>query len=213
MTDQVGGITTSLSVALAPLRREVAAMIQPLVSQIRQNPRLGWALALVGVILWLYAILLVQDAVTAENRRLSQRRAEVTRLERLAADTEWPRRAQESDAMRAALEARLWPIETEGLARAEFQEYLIRTARTAGFGRPQVRAERTDTDSGQSGFRTLSATLSGDFTPEALQSFLGTVANEKRLIVIQSMRIQRNPLPRIDVVVTTFAAPAAPAAK
>lgn len=205
MTDQ--SLTGQLGAVLAPLRRELDVALQPLILQIRQNARLRYALIAVFIILWGQAILLVQDAVTAEVRRLTQRREELARLERFAADTEWPKRAQDSDRLRASLEGRLWPIETEGLVRAEFQEWLMTNARKAGIGRPTVRAERTDSEGNQSGFRAISATLSGDFTPEGLQSFLGTVANDKRLIVIQSMRIQRNPLPRIDLVLAIYGVP------
>jgi len=210
--------TDNMRAALAPLRDQLAEALAPVIAQVRANRRLAIALALIPIIVWGYLILSTQAWVDDEVQRLVRTREEVARLEKVATDAAWSRRAREADARRIELEGRMWRIETEGLARAEFQEWLLGTSRKAGIGRPQVRLDANDTEAQrQSGYRALNASLSGDFSPESLQAFLAAIANEKRLIVINSMRIQRQPLPRIDMVLTAYglpasALPAAPAA-
>jgi len=84
----------------------------------------------------------------------------------------------------------------------------LSTARKAGIGRPAATSQRTDGEGATaSGYRAISVSLSGDFSPETLQALLTAIANEKRLIIINSMRIQRQPLPRIDMVVTAYGLP------
>ncbi len=202
--------TDNMRAALAPLRDQVAEAAAPLIAQIRANRRLAIALALIPVIVWGYLILSTQQWVDDEVSRLVRTREEAARLDRIATDASWARRAREADARRIELEGRMWRIETEGLARAEFQEWLLATSRIAGIGRPQVRLDANDTDAQrQSGYKALNASLSGDFSPESLQAFLAAIANEKRLVVVNNMRIQRQPLPRIDMVLTAYGLPAA----
>lgn len=199
----------NIRATLAPLRDQLSAALGPLVAQVRSNRRLALGLALIPLILWGYLVLLSQGWVDDSASQLRQSQEELARIERVAGDASWARRAKEVDIRRNELEARLWRIETEGLARAEFQEWLLSAARTAGIGRPQVRLESNSGDGQRAGgYRSLNASLSGDFAPESLTAFLTTIANEKRLIVVSSMRIQRQPLPRIDMVLTAFGAAA-----
>jgi hypothetical protein len=204
-------LADNMRAAFAPVREQIAQAMAPLVAQVRSNRRLAIALALIPVMLWGYLVLSTQAWVDDAVSRLNQRREEVARLERVAGDAAWARRAREADARRSELENRLWRIETEGLARAEFQEWLLSSARKAGIGRPTATSQRTDGEAtAQAGYRAISVSLSGDFSPESLQALLATIANEKRLIIINSMRIQRQPLPRIDMVLTAYGLPVAP---
>ncbi len=204
-------LADNMRAAFAPLRDQLAEAAAPLIAQVRSNRRLAIALALIPVIVWGYLIIVGQQWVDDALARVGRAREEAMRLEKIAGDAAWSRRAREADTRRIELEGRMWRIETEGLARAEFQEWLLATSRKAGIGRPQVRLEATPESDAQrqAGYRALNASLSGDFAPETLQAFLAAIANEKRLVVISSMRIQRQPLPRIDMVLTAYGLPAA----
>ncbi len=203
-------LADNMRAAFAPVREQIAEAMAPLVAQVRANRRLAIALAFIPIMLWGYLVLTTQGWVDEAVSRLNQRREEVGRLERVAGDAAWARRARETDARRSELENRLWRIETEGLARAEFQEWLLSSARKAGIGRPTATSQRADGEAtAQAGYRAISVSLSGDFTPESLQALLAAIANEKRLIIINSMRIQRQPLPRIDMVLTAYGLPVA----
>ncbi len=204
-------LADNMRAAFAPVREQLAEAMAPLVAQVRANRRLAIALALIPVIVWGYLIIVGQEWVDGALGRVTRAREESLRLEKIATDAAWARRARDADARRIELEGRMWRIETEGLARAEFQEWLLATSRKAGIGRPQVRLEATPESDAQrqTGYRALNASLSGDFAPDTLQAFLAAVANEKRLVVISSMRIQRQPLPRIDMVLIAYGLPAA----
>lgn len=203
-------VTDNMRAALAPVRDQLAEALAPLVAQVRANRRLAIALALIPLMLWAYLVLSTQTLVDDAGSRLNQRRDEVARLERVANDAAWAQRAKLAEARRNELEGRLWRIETEGLARAEFQDWVLSTARKAGIGRPSATSQRTDGEgTATSGYRAINVSLSGDFSPDTLQALLGAIANEKRLIIINSMRIQRQPLPRIDMVLTAYGLPVA----
>lgn len=204
-------LADNMRAAFAPVREQLAEAAAPLVAQVSANRRLAIALALIPVIIWGYLIIVGQEWVDDALSRVGRAREEALRLEKIATDAAWARRARDADARRIELEGRMWRIETEGLARAEFQEWLLAASRKAGIGRPQVRLEATQESEAQrqSGYRALNASLAGDFAPETLQAFLAAIANEKRLVVISTMRIQRQPLPRIDMVLTAYGLPAA----
>jgi hypothetical protein len=90
------------------------------------------------------------------------------------------------------------------IAKADFQEWVQHTARDTGLGRAQVRIATDVAPKTPQGMVPISAQLSADMTPVALVQFLAQIASQQRLIVVTSLRVQKNPLPRIDMIVTTF---------
>jgi hypothetical protein len=175
-------------------------------TQVAQNRRLAYGLAAAVLLLWLYALLLLVDAAEAGHRRLAASHAQLASLQAAAQETQWSTRRNDAEALRDRLLARLWSGDSEGVAQADFQELLVRSARDSGLGRPNTRVERDPTQVAASGFRPIGATLSADFTPAALYDFLSKISAADRLLTVRGLRVQRQPLARIDVTLGTFQA-------
>lgn len=173
-------------------------------SEIGSNRRLQIALLAGGVILWVNATLFLADVIQRRTAQLESVNEERRRFEAISRDTQWPQRQAAAEALAERALQRLWPAESEAIARAEFQEWVLRTARESGLGRPQVRIEREVPGQAPAGSQPIAAQLSADFTPEAFTEFMKRVASNPRLTVVTSLRIQKNPVPRIDTILTGF---------
>jgi hypothetical protein len=173
-------------------------------SEIAGNRRLQLALLVGAAILWVNITLLLVDVIESRNSALELAIGERRRFEAISKDDQWPQRQAAAEALAERAQQRLWPAESEAIARAEFQEWVLRMARESGLGRPQVRIEREVPGQAPAGSQAIAAQLSADFTPEAFTEFLKRIAGNPRLTVVTSLRIQKNPVPRIDAILTGF---------
>ncbi|MBI1778290.1 MAG: hypothetical protein HYR63_23375 [Proteobacteria bacterium] len=173
-------------------------------AQLAENRRLRLVLAAGGVIIWINLTLALFDGVDARRARLGGLVDEAHRYELIIKETNWPQRQAAAEALVEQTQQRLWPAESEGIARADFQEWILRTARDSGLGRAQVRIERDLAPKAPPGMLPISAQLSADMSPNALVQFLSQIAGHQRVIVVTSLRVQKAPLPRVDMIVTTF---------
>jgi G3E family GTPase len=164
-------------------------------------------LAVVVLLLWGYLLILMFEATEEQARRLATAEAQLARFLETAAEKGWEARRDHIATVRARLTARLWSAETEGQAQADFQELVSRTARESALGRPLIRIDRDPTQAPSQGLRTISASISADFSPETLEEFLHKLASNERSIVIRSLRVTRQPLPRMDMLLAIFQGP------
>jgi hypothetical protein len=180
-------------------------------AEVRNSGRLALALAALLVVLWVQLTLTLSSSIDDGVRRLADLSAETKRYAEIANDPQWPAKQAEAEASLQRVRQRLWVAESEGIARADLQEWLNRTARETGLGRPQVRGERELGLQATPGLIPIAAQLSADFTPQSLTQFLARVAAHDRLLVVLSLRAQKTQFQRIDIVVATYL-PSAPAA-
>jgi hypothetical protein len=185
-----------LKPALEALKREAGA-----------NPRVLIGLAAILLLLWGYGLIAMIEAVDAAERRLLDTQAEIRRVTRVAGETGWAERAEQTNALKARLLARLWAAETEGQAQADFQEAVARAARESGLGRPQIRVDRDPTQAPALGVRVLSASIGADFAPQPLSDFLLKLAALDRIVQVRSLRTTRQPIARLDMLVATYHGP------
>ncbi|GIL41795.1 hypothetical protein [Roseiterribacter gracilis] len=172
-------------------------------AQLRQNRRLAIGAAVAALLVWVLALLALDGAIDGARARIETRQRDLARAARLA-DRDWTTVAAEAAARRADAEQRLWPIANEGLARAEFQEWITVAARNAGLARVQTRLELGEAPG--AGPRRLVASLTADLDGPALERLLATLATAPRLIVVQTMRLSEAPVPRVDLLLATFGA-------
>lgn len=107
----------------------------------RQNARLRWGVIVVVLILGARAALAVSDARLELAKEHARDTELLVRLETTAAETDWPRRARQAEAARAAMLAALPEARTEGAARADLQARLDQLAKDAVIATPTVRVE------------------------------------------------------------------------
>lgn len=173
----------------------------------RANPRVLIGIVAILLLVWSYGLIALIEAVDAAERRLLDAETEIRRVTQVAGETGWDARAQEMNALKARLLARLWAAETEGQAQADFQEAVARAARESGLGRPQIRVDRDPTQSPALGVRVLSASVGADFAPQALSDFLLRLGALERVVQVRSLRTTRQPLARLDMLIATYHGP------
>lgn len=195
--------TTSL------LPGRIGVLVGRLRAEIQKSQRLAWALAALVVILWVQLTLSLDSAIADRTAKLAELKLEARRFTEVANDPQWPARQAEAEAGLQNSRQRLWVAESEGIARADLQEWLNRTARELGLGRPQVRGERELGLQAAPGLTPIAAQLSADFTPQSLTELLARIAANDRLLVILSFRAQKAQFARLDLVIATYM-PSAP---
>lgn len=161
--------------------------LQEQLNQVRQNPRLRGALWLIAGILLLYANLVVSDwraAVRADSEDAADRLARLDRIER---EGDWQARAEEARSRRLDLEERLWRTDSRGLARAEFQAWLLEQAEAAELSRADADTESPVELDNADGLWQVSTRLSADFRPQSLYRFLHRVESNAELTVIERL--------------------------
>lgn len=173
-------------------------------TEIKGNRLVRLGLLAAAVILWANVTLLLFDKTRELEARITTLAEEQRRFEAIAKDPQWPQRQAASEALAERALQRLWPAESEAIARADFQEWVLKTARESGLGRPTVRVERSVVTKGPPGADPIAAQLSADFTPEGLTEFLKRISTGPRITVVTSLRVQKTPVPRIDAVITAF---------
>jgi hypothetical protein len=173
-------------------------------TEIKSSRLVRLGLIAAGVILWANVTILLFDKTGDLEARISSLAEERRRYEAVARDPQWPQRQAASEALADRALQRLWPAESEAIARADFQEWVLRMARESGLGRPTVRVERSVVTKGPPGSEPIAAQLSADFTPEALIEFLKRISTGPRVTIVTTLRVQKSPVPRVDTVITAF---------
>lgn len=175
-------------------------------AQLRANPRLAIGIAAIAVLIWLWLLLALSAAVERTRARVAERQQSVQRSARLAQGRDWLAEAAQAAAQRAEMNQALWPMANEGLARAEFQEWVTAAARGAGMSNVQTRIELGDPPGEKVALRRIQVTLSADLDGPSLERFLATLATTPRRISVQALRAIEQPA-RADLLLVAFGAP------
>ena len=174
-------------------------------AELRNNRRAAAGLLAVLALVGSYGFLSLRDAT--EQARLARDR-ELVRLQRvmtIAQERDWPRRAEVAAAARAALEARFWVAESEGIARADIQDWVTGICREAGLPALDVRIELTKPQSIPSGLRQVSATITAQPSEAAVITLLEAIDRAPHLIVVERLNVRQQPSPFLEMVLVGYA--------
>jgi hypothetical protein len=182
-------------------------VIERVRTELKTNPRARWLLiAMIGLLvvgLWLR----LSDHLTSVRAQLDQRSHQAARLQTIAQEAQWSERRNAAEGLRAQLEARLWSAENESLARATYVDWITATARQAGLGSVNARAEIDTGTNNPAAVKKLSASVDGTFDATAFTRFMSLIAQHNRLAVIERLHIQAVPLSRFDMNLVTYLRP------
>jgi hypothetical protein len=152
--------------------------------------------------------LLILDARDAEIvTHLTEQQRQLARIEQLGQTDLWHQRRVETDLSRVQAEARLWEAETDGLAQANFQSWIIEQANGAGI---RVNDIHTSIDAAANNplkLRQLTAQLAGRFEADGFFRLLQVIGAHDRLVVVERIEIQAAPVPRFEMVLGAFLRP------
>lgn len=184
--------------------------------QIRSNPRLRWGLWVIFGILWLYAILVLRDALQEKQDKYNTIIQSVSRLNAQLAQPEWPSRAVSAKTMAVQMESRLWQAPTSGLAQALFQDWLKTTLVQTGTNQSALTIIVLDsaTSAGTvaaspivsvpTDLWKVRTTLSFEFNPENFTALMNKIEFGEKLVSIEALSIRKEPAPRVDMQLTAY---------
>jgi Type II secretion system (T2SS), protein M subtype b len=154
--------------------------------------------------------LLVLDSRDTEIlREAADKRVQLWRIEQVGQTELWQRRREEAQLARNQAETRLWEAETDGLAQANFQSWLLDEAKQAGIAVGEMRSSIDANPNNPLKLRRVSAQVSGRFETAGFIKLLQAIASQERLVVIERLDIHVAPTPRFEMVLGAFLRPAA----
>jgi hypothetical protein len=188
-----------------PERTGLLGLAPGFLAELKQNRRASAGLMAIVVLVAGYGLLLLADANDAARRSYVE---ENQRLQRIVTDRDekdWPARAAASAAMRTALEKRLWPADSDGVARADLQDWVTANGRRAGLDRIRVSIELTTPKGPAPDLRQVIATIGALPTDTALMQFLDRIEREPHLLVVDRLHVQQHPVASLEMTLIAYA--------
>ena len=198
-------------------------MLNDFLNDLRNNPRLRLWLALILVVIWLYGLLTLREALQSAEQQQSSIARGVTRLRAQLTHPEWVQRVAPAKTLAVQMESRLWQAQTAGLAQAALQDWLNTALAHAKVTRPQITVSVID-EAGSAGgdgsapttspassvsvdgapatppdLWKIKAKLGFDFTAPTLLEFLNRIENHDKQIIVSSLKVQKEPMSHVEV--------------
>lgn len=144
---------------------------------------------------------------TKLQRTLVEAQAQLSAIEHLSDSDTWRGRRAETDLLRVQAEGRLWEAESDGLAQANFQAWILEQAYHAGMGQPDIRTSINSNANNPLKLRQLTAQVTGRFEANGLFGLLRSIASSDRLLVVNRLEVQTAPFPHFEILLGTFLRP------
>ena len=152
--------------------------------------------------------LTVLDGIDSKLRqRLADAQAQLGAIEHLSDSDTWHQRRAETDLQRVQAEGRLWEAESDGLAQANFQAWILEQANHAGMGQLDIRTSINPNVNNPLKLRQLTAQVTGRFEPNGLLTLLRSISSNDRLLVVNRLEVQTVPFPHFEMLLGTFLRP------
>ena len=152
--------------------------------------------------------LTVLDGIdTKLQRMLAEAQAQLGAIEHLSDSDTWRERRAETDLLRVQAEGRLWEAESDGLAQANFQAWILEQANHAGMGQLDIRTSINPNVNNPLKLRQLTAQVTGRFEPNGLLTLLRSISSNDRLLVVNRLEVQTVPFPHFEMLLGTFLRP------
>lgn len=200
-------------------------MLKNFLTQLRENARLRWGIALIMGTCWLYGVLLLRDSLQEQSQQHRSATLQLARLQNQLKQTEWLARVAPAQTLAVQLEGRLWQAATSGLAQAALQDAINAALLKAAVARPQISVTVVD-DMPASNPTPIQATqdtatppdlwrvkakLSFDFTVASLLAFLQQLENHPKQIVLGTLAVNKDQPNHVDLeLYAYFQKPTAP---
>jgi hypothetical protein len=189
-----------------PARR--SAMVGSLLgfwAELQTNRRAAGGLLLIAALIAGYGLLSLDDA-TARLRSVGTREhLRLQHIVEIGQERDWPERVTSSARLRQALEARLWASESEGVARADIQDWISSIGREVGLPMLDIRIELTKPTALPAGLRQINATITAQPVEEAVTAMLERIERAPHLVVVDRLNLKQQPAPFLEMVLVAYA--------
>jgi hypothetical protein len=173
--------------------------------ELRTNRRAVFGVLLIAALLAGYGLVVLHDAALASGVAYRSELANLERMKAIATERDWPARAEASGKARAAFEARLWPAESEGIARADLQAWIGTVGREIGLQNLDIRIELAKPKELPDDLRQITATITGRPDEAALTRLLERIDRAPRLVVVDRLNVKEQPAPMLEMVLVGYA--------
>ncbi|MDR7334714.1 GspMb/PilO family protein [Roseateles asaccharophilus] len=154
-----------------------------------------------AALLSLYVVLAGFDAVDAMTERNGGLAAELTRLNALSKETQWPERSRDVAGLKAAYEVAVWSDADIALTEAGLQDWLRSSTQRLGLKVREINLVRTEQQAAEgtanvpAGYVELHARVSVELQRTPLFALLAEMGNQERRVVVErvSLRSQSQP--------------------
>jgi hypothetical protein len=144
---------------------------------------------------------------TAMRRTLADEQGQLGAIEHLGDSDTWRQRRAETDLLRVQAEGRLWEAESDGLAQANFQAWILEQANRAGMGQLDIHTSINSNPNNPLKLRQLTGQITGRFEANGLFALLRSIASYDRLLIVNRLDVQTVPFSRFEMLLGTFLRP------
>jgi hypothetical protein len=184
----------------------LASSIQQFKIRLETNPKLGVMLITLVIALWVYGLFEILDwSDDLEKERIdAQKKYDIA--QDLAKETFWEERKLISQELLKTLEARLWPIENEGLVRANLAKELTQLTEKSGLERARVTIDpKPVIEKNAPNYKKFVATITAPGVKlTSVEMFLDELAHEERLFILQSFELRVKPFPLFKITLSVI---------
>jgi hypothetical protein len=186
-------------------RWPLAAPATALWAELKSNRRAVAGLLLIAALLAGYGVVALEDAAGVARTTYSHELANLARVIAVGRELDWPAHAEESTAARKRFEARLWTAESEGVARADIQDWIGVVCREVGLQTLDVRIDLSKPADLPADLRRITATIAARPAEKALVALLERIDRSPRLLVIDRLNVRQAPDPMLEMVLVGYA--------
>jgi hypothetical protein len=174
-------------------------------NELRGNRRAALGLMAVLALIAAFGILSLRDATERMRLRYAQELQHLQRVAAVAEERDWPQREAASARLRQTLEARLWTAESDGIARADIQDWISGVGREIGLPLLDIRLELTKPTGLPADMRQITATITARPAEPAVIALLDHVARAPHLIAVDRLNLKQEPEPYLEMVLVGYA--------
>lgn len=186
-------------------RAGLSGLAGGVLGELRTNRRAFLGFLTIAVLAGGYGLMLLSDAGDALRASYIRANLRLQRIEASGNEKDWPARAAASAAMRQSLEKRLWPADSEGVARANLQDWVTTAGREAGLDKLRVTVELTRPKGLAPDLRQVIATIGAPQTDTALTRFLDRITRDPHLLVVDRLHVQEHPVASLEMTLLAYA--------
>jgi hypothetical protein len=174
-------------------------------AELQTNRRAATGLLLIAALIAGYGLLSLHDAAERLRAFGSREHLRLQRIVEIGQERDWPERVTASAQLRQALEARLWVAESEGVARADIQDWISGIGREVGLPMLDIRIELTKPAALPPGLRQITTTITAQPAEEAIAAMLDRLERAPHLIVVDRLNLKQQPAPFLEMVLVGYA--------
>ncbi len=174
-------------------------------AELGANRRVMAGLLVAAALAAVYGLVLLHRASETMRQAHVGEMQHLQRVVAVAGERDWKQRTETSAGVLGALRERLWLAESDGVARANIQDWAIALGREVGLTVLEVRTEVAQPKLLPPDVRQITATITAQPSESALIALLARIDKAPHLGVIDRLNVRQQPGPMLEMVLVSYA--------